>query len=415
MKDLLLQVLLAALLLPLVVVAHTRLECPPPRSGQTGAKVGPCDDTDDPDGLPAYPLIPNALNTVTWLESISHPGAPGRFALSFDGSDEGFESCILLDHVPHDEYSQPDMQDPTTFHRASITLFIPDIYCERCHLQLMTVMSDEIHGVPRNSTCFYHGALEAGTVAGDASCPVVYHSCAPVSINGTVPRNDITTCKTAELEQQLNWPFMNNQEYSTYFYKGDPGIYNQTDHRLLSGGAPIKNCKNYGYCEPDEFYQEIITVPPNARYSTLAGSCAAMVGMQVSDFVLGELPSMANSNQVVDWMDNHPADCDSAVCQQVADCFTTWCKEGEEEDMDTRSNETAWPDQCMAPTVTTCEHCFPESPCSSAVKTPGIVIADDPGTGSNGTTGEPTSDAFHTRATYLLLLNLGAWVYNFGG
>ncbi|EJK75581.1 hypothetical protein THAOC_02692 [Thalassiosira oceanica] len=38
-------------------LAHTRLECPPPRSGKTGAKSGPCDAPDDP-SLPAYPLVP---------------------------------------------------------------------------------------------------------------------------------------------------------------------------------------------------------------------------------------------------------------------------------------------------------------------------------------------------------------------
>ena len=81
--------------LAVFVTAHTRLECPPPRSGNTGQKVGPCDAPDDPT-LPAYPLMPNALNTITWLESIPHPGAPGRFALSLDGQDEGFETCILL-------------------------------------------------------------------------------------------------------------------------------------------------------------------------------------------------------------------------------------------------------------------------------------------------------------------------------
>jgi len=29
------------------VYSHTRLECPPPRSGKTGEKQGPCDAPDD--------------------------------------------------------------------------------------------------------------------------------------------------------------------------------------------------------------------------------------------------------------------------------------------------------------------------------------------------------------------------------
>lgn len=131
--------LLSSIIGSSTIEAHTRLECPPSRSGETGAKIGPCDAPDDLN-LPAYPLQPG-LNTITWLESISHPGAPGRFALSLDGSDEGFESCILLDHVPHDELSYPTFTDPLTYHRSSITLWIPDVYCERCNLQLITFMT----------------------------------------------------------------------------------------------------------------------------------------------------------------------------------------------------------------------------------------------------------------------------------
>ena len=119
--------LLLLSLLPLLTTthAHTRLECPPPRSGETGVKTGPCDAADDL-SLKPYPLIPNAFNTITWLESNPHPGAPGRLALSRDGDDtiDSFESCILLDHIPHDEYSTPTFEDESTWHRSSITVFI---------------------------------------------------------------------------------------------------------------------------------------------------------------------------------------------------------------------------------------------------------------------------------------------------
>jgi len=178
----------------------------PPRSKETGAKAGPCDAPDNP-ALPAFALTPG-LNTVTWLESIGHPGAPARFALSLDGSDQGFESCILLDHVPHDEQSRPSFGDETSFHRSSITLYIPDVKCERCHLQLITVMSDDYHGVPTGQSCALPAAQAAGTA--DASmleCSAVYHSCAPVRINGTVPRAE-HTCSRQAHEAQLAWPFM---------------------------------------------------------------------------------------------------------------------------------------------------------------------------------------------------------------
>ena len=55
---------------------------------------------------------------VTWLESIPHPGAPVRSALSRDsgggvGDDfsavaaASFESCLLFDHIPHDVRVSP--------------------------------------------------------------------------------------------------------------------------------------------------------------------------------------------------------------------------------------------------------------------------------------------------------------------
>jgi hypothetical protein len=114
------------------VESHARFECPPPLSGRTGEKVGPCDVGTDDGSTPTFPLIPNAFNTVTWLESIPHPGAPVRFALSaegggsqdgsLDGAAEGFESCILLDHIPHDAWSKPSFRDELSWHRSSITL-----------------------------------------------------------------------------------------------------------------------------------------------------------------------------------------------------------------------------------------------------------------------------------------------------
>ena len=251
-------------------------------------------------------LIPNAFNTITWLESIPHPGAPGRLALSRDGDDtiDSFESCILLDHIPHDEYSTPTFGDESTWHRSSITVFIvsrklsfvvtytlfilmfinftrcfpllqPDVKCERCHLQLITVMSDEGHGVPESTSCVYTGALSTGNVDDDSlpSCSVVYHSCSPVSIDGSVPRNDIDTCDTSMFEDQLNWPMKPNMDSvdmgtkyarSTYYYKGNPGVYNLTDSRLEMTGYPIRDCSSMQFCDPAVYFEMSNMVPEDA-------------------------------------------------------------------------------------------------------------------------------------------------------
>jgi hypothetical protein len=367
--------------------AHTRLECPPPRSGETGAKEGPCDAPDDPENLPAYPLQPNALNTVTWVESISHPGAPARFALSYDGNDEGFEECLLLDHVPHDEYSLPTFTNEETYHRSSITLWIPDIYCDRCFLQLITFMTDDIHGVPDGQYCAYPSAKAADRAnASLPDCPVVYHSCAPVSINGSIPRSEITKCDTNEFETQLEWPFSFFNTYSTYYFKGNPGIYNQTDSRLMSGGAPIEGCDNYAYCDPDVFYNPTVEVPADAKYASLEGSCAAIVASQVEPFVLGQLPSTPkNTSNVFVPPDAGPC----TACVPVSQCFAEGCAL---RDLTTGnwSGPAAPCNEFGAP----CEECYTESPCYLGGYDPedGDVTADEGDEDENDETNSNAND-----------------------
>lgn len=200
--------------------AHVRFTCPPPRSDRTNEKVGPCDAADN--GMPAFELQPG-LNTIKWEETINHPGAPTRFALSLDGVDDGYEDCVLLDHVPHnDAFSNTYGPQPTTPTQYSITLYIPDVACERCTLQMISVMSDEVHGVPYFTSCAYQGAQDKH---GQPTCQQVYHSCAVVKINGSKPRNELAKCPS--FNQQLQWPFMNGQTPSVYNWKGDPGTYNK--------------------------------------------------------------------------------------------------------------------------------------------------------------------------------------------
>ena len=300
------------------VAGHARLECPPPLSGATGEKVGPCDTNVDNGSVPAYPLQANAFNTITWLESIPHPGAPSRFALSGEGGDEiglSFETCLLLDHVPHDARSRPSFRNAASWHRSSITLWIPDIYCERCHLQLISVMSDTQHGVPADTRCVYRGAAEAGTTeSGFVSelvdlypiCPAVYHSCSPVSINGSVPRNEIDRCNTTEFEEKLGWPLTPSTtqtrnsaadlyQHSVYFNRGDVGLYSETNATLVEIGSPISdaNCTNALYCDPEISFDAIFTVPENSAYASPEGSCTYITGMKVEAYQPGGiLPSV---------------------------------------------------------------------------------------------------------------------------
>jgi len=139
-----------------------------------------------------------------------HFGSPTRFSLSVDGSDAGFESCVLLDHVPHREVGMrhmPILGMPSTYTRSMVTLDIPDVACERCVLQLTSMMSDGLHGIPAGTSCVTRGPDTApGSPAANASlveCPT-YHSCAAVSISGSTPRSKFT-CP----QQPADWPYRN--------------------------------------------------------------------------------------------------------------------------------------------------------------------------------------------------------------
>ena len=180
--------------------------------------------------------------------------------------------CILLDHVPHDENSKPAFGDETTYHRAALTLYIPDVKCERCHLQFLTVMSDEFHGVPEGTTCALASAQRAGKAdVSLPSCSAVYHSCAPVSINGTMPGAE-HTCSLSHHEEQLRWPFSAGKPpASTYFYKGDPGLYDTKTKQLLSEGSPIEGCSAASYCNPDG--RSTNKIPGMSGFAHCTGAC----------------------------------------------------------------------------------------------------------------------------------------------
>ena len=78
---------------------------------------------------------------------------------------------------------------------------------------------------------------------------------------------------------------------STYYYKGNPGVYNLTDSRLEMTGYPIRDCSSMQFCDPAVYFEMSNMVPEDASYRAMEGTCAAMVTMEVEPFVLGQLPS----------------------------------------------------------------------------------------------------------------------------
>ena len=169
---------------------------------------------------------------------------------------------------------------------------------DRCYLQLISVMSDAAHGVPIDTKCAYrantNNVIEiAETPESDfPACPAVYHSCSPVSIDGTIPRNDMDVCNTTEFEDQLGWPLTPRDnpdlyEHSIYYNRGDVGLYSTTDATLRFVGSPLTDatCTNTKYCDPDVSFEEILGVPVTAAYISLEGSCASVVKTKVEAYV----------------------------------------------------------------------------------------------------------------------------------
>jgi len=186
--------------------AHSRWVCPPPRDPGVGLKSYPCGGSppSSSHSQPPFALSPGP-NTLVFEEAVPHYAAPSRIALSLDGADAGFESCVLLDHIPHHEHGLPVMGVPATYTRSRITVVVPDVACARCTLQLTSMMTDGVHGVPAGSLCATRGPdTAAGAAAANASIPLcpTYHSCATVSIAGRAPRN-----QTACAAQPASWPY----------------------------------------------------------------------------------------------------------------------------------------------------------------------------------------------------------------
>ena len=218
--------LLAGMLAGLLagVRGHARLVCPAPWSPATGAKIGPCGgEADDGSRRPA--VLQPGLNTIVWEESIYHFAAPTRLALASaaDPTAADFDGCVLLDHIPHGDAGlpRPWFADEDTWVPYAITVEIPDVQCDRCVLQMASLMTDAIHGVPEGTNCALAGS--APTAEGIPECPAVYYSCAAVQINGTraVGPDETLTCESAD--DALEWPFTQRQRAGVYEFEGDAG------------------------------------------------------------------------------------------------------------------------------------------------------------------------------------------------
>lgn len=79
---------------------------------------------------------------------------------------------VLLDHIPHNDQSDPTAFVEKTYVPYKISVNIPDVKCSKCSLQLLYIMTDKSVkcGVP---TCYYNpadAACKGSTDVSAATC-----------------------------------------------------------------------------------------------------------------------------------------------------------------------------------------------------------------------------------------------------
>jgi hypothetical protein len=232
-----------------------RWTCPEPRNLDTGIKYGPCGGETDQFSPNATLVVSPGPFTVQWEESITHEGAPFRISLSSDGRDTDTlfsKSCVLIDHIPHNDETSPSVLLESTYELYSLTINIPDVACERCSLQIFNAMTDKIGGAgsPNGTGCTYPGG----------TCSSVYHSCTlPIKITGRTPRKDYKCTD----KNPLDWPTSWIGDKGVAVPAIERGVYRRESSPWKNGlllGVPTRyrtivnttnsRCLNFDYVDP---------------------------------------------------------------------------------------------------------------------------------------------------------------------
>ncbi len=118
--------------------AHLQLSYPPART--TSQKQGPCGLTGLARG-PAMTLAPGATITVTWDETINHPG---HYRISFDADgDDDFVVPATAEELYSDDSVLEDGIADANGGSYSQVITLPDIECSTCTLQVIQLMTDK--------------------------------------------------------------------------------------------------------------------------------------------------------------------------------------------------------------------------------------------------------------------------------
>ncbi|XP_064595205.1 uncharacterized protein LOC135461866 [Liolophura sinensis] len=203
--------------------AEIRLLCPRPQTPNSRNTQGPCDPQGLASGAREITDVYPGLLTVRWEETVYRKGAPSRIALKSRSQNT---TCVLLDHIPHNDNQftskgsecNPDDYPIGRCRRSmtAITVVIPDIQCDDCYLQLISVDTSSL--APGDPPCSLSDPVESSNCS-------VYYSCADVKIWATQPgRSSSLQCEDYPNNLDGNWPYQLattlrvNSQYANIFF-----------------------------------------------------------------------------------------------------------------------------------------------------------------------------------------------------
>jgi MYXO-CTERM domain-containing protein len=126
---------------PSVAMAHIALTSPTPRYAQL--KAGPCGKgATDARTTKISTFEPGAKITVTWNETIGHPG---HYRIAFDPNGQSLftDPSSFTDVAPRPGVLIDNIADKTGTQSYSQEITFPNIECNNCTLQVIQVMTDK--------------------------------------------------------------------------------------------------------------------------------------------------------------------------------------------------------------------------------------------------------------------------------
>lgn len=164
-------------LAPSLAAAHISLISPAPRT--TSQKAGPCGAAGSVRGSNITTLAPGATITVTWKETVDHPG---HFRISFDGDGQDFipppdnslTSTIGTNagagvEVLVDPIMDVQGNNPAGGRTYTQEITLPNMECDNCTLQVIQLMTDKPPydaNTNANSNDIYYQCVDLKLTAG---------------------------------------------------------------------------------------------------------------------------------------------------------------------------------------------------------------------------------------------------------